>query len=351
VEEELDAGFWRRYARASHTLNLLIVVIDLGYALATYSTGPHRVPLVLINVAALGGIVSAIAIVPEQKIAGSPHRNLIFGVWCVAGPLLVAAGAWLDGGITSPLAWLFPLSVMFTAAVHRPGTVVLSALASLGGYVVVAGAHGAIVAHPANVAVQSGYLISLAYAGALTAHYRWSDYDTRVEITKWLSSLADRDSLTGLLNHRAFHEQLAREVAQASRDREPLAVLVVDADHFKKVNDEHGHLVGDEVLKAVAAAIVAETRAGDLCARIGGEEFCIALPRATRAEALDVAERIRVAVAALDAGAPITVSIGLGLAPATGGTSLPTAVLARADAALYEAKRHGRNQVRELAAA
>jgi diguanylate cyclase (GGDEF)-like protein len=352
VEEELDAGFWRRYARAAHTLNLVIVAIDLCYALATYSTGPNRLALVLINVAAFGGIVSAIAMVPEAKIAASPHRDVIFGSWCVAGPVLVAVAASLDGGVASPLAWLFPLAVMFTATVHRPPIVVLSAVASLTSYIVVGGVHGSLTAHPAMVAVQSGYLIALAYAGALTAHYRWTDYDTMVGITQWLSSLADRDGLTGLLNHRAFHEQLTREVAQAERDDEPLAVLVIDADHFKRVNDDHGHLVGDEVLKALAQAIVTETRAGDLCARVGGEEFCVALPRATRAEAHDVAERVRAAVAALDVAAPITVSIGVGVASGReGGATLPTAVLQRADAALYEAKRNGRNQVCELAAA
>jgi diguanylate cyclase (GGDEF)-like protein len=351
VEEGLDADFWRRYARAAHALNLVIVVIDLGYAAATWSTGPNRLALVLLNLAALGGVVSAIAMVPEAKIAASPHRNVIFGAWCVAGPLLVAVAASLDGGITSPLSWLFPLAVMFTAAVHRPPIVILSAAASLASYIVVAGIHGSLGARPATVVVQSGYLVALASAGALTAHYRWSDFDTQVEITRWFSSLADHDSLTGLLNHRAFHEQLAREVAQAARDGEPLAVLVVDADHFKKVNDEHGHLVGDEVLKALAATIVAETRAGDLCARVGGEEFCVALPRATRAEAHEVAERVRLAVAALDVVTPITVSIGVGVAHGTTDAPVSTAVLARADAALYEAKRNGRNQVCELAAA
>jgi diguanylate cyclase (GGDEF)-like protein len=349
VEEDLDRAFWQRHARAAHSLDLVIVVINTAYILATFTTGPHRPLLLTINLCGFAGIVSAIAMVPEQRIATSAHRDLIFGMWCVSGSLLITVAAWLDGGTNSPLAWLFPLSVMFTASVHRPRLVLWSAGTGLCGYLAVAIAHGAFESHPAMMFVQAGYLTALAYAAAVTAHFRWTDYDARVELTERLSSQADRDGLTGLLNHRAFHEHLEREVAQSERADSSLAVLLVDADHFKSVNDEHGHLVGDEVLKALASVLVRETRAGDLCARIGGEEFCVALPHTTRREALDVAERIRAAVATMGAPAAVTVSIGVRVAHPNAETV--TALIEQADAALYEAKDRGRNRVCERAAA
>jgi diguanylate cyclase (GGDEF)-like protein len=349
VEEDLDAALWRRYARHAHSLNLIVVAVDLAYCLATWSTGPHRLALLLINGAGLAGIASAMITLPEARIAASPHRTVIFATWCVTGTVLITVATLLDGGVTSPLAWLFPMSVMFTASVHRPVVVLLSAAAGLAGYLLVAATHDGFASHPATVVVQAGYLVALAYATATTAHYRWLDRDARVGLTERLSSLAERDGLTGLLNHRAFHEHLAREVARATREGEPLAVLVVDADHFKAVNDDHGHLVGDDVLKALAAVLTAETRAGDLCARLGGEEFCVALPRATRTDALEIAERVRVAVTRMPAPAAITVSIGVGVATAIEGSA--KVLIGRADAALYEAKRSGRNRVCEHRAA
>jgi diguanylate cyclase (GGDEF)-like protein len=349
VEEDLDGGLWRRYARHAHSLNLIVVVIDLVYFAATFSSGPNRLALVLISLAGLGGTISAFVSLPEERIAVSPHRALIFASWCISGSLLITVACWLDGGIGSPIAWLFPLSVMFTATVHRPSNVLMSAAAGLAGYLTVAGVHGTFTSHPATVVVCAAYLVALGYASAMTAHFRWLDHDARVALTERLSLLADHDGLTGLLNHRAFYEHLARELAQSARDGQPLAVLLIDADHFKAVNDEHGHLAGDEVLKALGQVIVAETRAGDLCARIGGEEFCIALPHATLDEALEVAERVRAAAAAMPAPASITVSVGVGVAAVNSGTL--TALLEQADAALYKAKRTGRNRVCEPVAA
>jgi diguanylate cyclase (GGDEF)-like protein len=349
VEEDLERGFWRRYARAAHTLDFAIVLVNTAYVTATFSTGPNRGALLAINLAGLVGIVAAIVMVPEEKVANSPNRDLIFGVWCLAGPLLVAAAAYLDGGTSSPLAWLFPLSVMFTSAVHRPPIVVMAALASLASYFAVASARGDLTSRPALVFVQGGYLVALGYAGTLTAHFRWTDHDARVALNERLSSLADRDGLTGLLNHRAFYDHLGREIAQAARQDEPVAVLLIDADHFKSVNDRHGHLVGDDVLKAVAGVIVAETRAGDLCGRIGGEEFCVALPGASRDRALEIAERVRTAVEAITEPAAVTVSIGVGTAHRA--RNRVTALIEQADAALYTAKHNGRNCVRERAVA
>ena len=165
-----------------------------------------------------------------------------------------------------------------------------------------------------------------------------------------LSSLAvasRRDGLTGLPNRRAFDEELAREVPRATRAGAPLAVVVLDVDRFKAVNDLHGHAAGDAVLREVAARARAGVRAGDLAARIGGEEFALLLPGADLAGAHELAERLRAAIATAPfeaEGKTLEVTASLGCAALAAGEP-PEALLARADARLYEAKRTGRNRV------
>jgi diguanylate cyclase (GGDEF)-like protein len=161
-------------------------------------------------------------------------------------------------------------------------------------------------------------------------------------------ALASRcDPLTRLPNRRAFEEELAREIARAARSGAPLAVVALDVDRFKAVNDAHGHAAGDAVLRAVAERAAAAIRAGDVLARIGGEEFAAVLPGADLPRAVEVAERIRAALAAVPVEAgecrlAITASFGCAaLAPG----EEPGALLARADARLYDAKQAGRDRV------
>lgn len=163
-----------------------------------------------------------------------------------------------------------------------------------------------------------------------------------------LADLARRDALTGLANRRAFEEALQREVARARRTGEALAVVALDIDHFKRVNDTHGHAAGDLVLAEVAARAQRALRVEDLLARIGGEELAALLPGASLAAAAEVAERIRHAVG--DAGiavaaTAIDVTVSLGCAALLADEREGAALLARADARLYDAKRAGRNRV------
>jgi diguanylate cyclase (GGDEF)-like protein len=162
-----------------------------------------------------------------------------------------------------------------------------------------------------------------------------------------LADLARRDSLTGLANRRAFEEALQREVARARRAGSALGLLVMDIDDFKRVNDTHGHAAGDRVLAEVAVRSQRALRVEDLLARVGGEELAALLPGATLAAAVEVAERIRHAIAAsaIPAGpASVSVTVSLGCA-ALGADERDAAFLARADARLYDAKRAGKNRV------
>ena len=174
---------------------------------------------------------------------------------------------------------------------------------------------------------------------------------------EWMAGLVDalvdlssRDALTGLANRRSFELSLAREIDRVARNGEPALLLALDIDHFKRVNDSHGHAAGDQVLKAVAAALLDSVRPMDLVARVGGEEFAIILPNCPSTFGATVAERVRRRVGrspiALSATQQIEVTISIGGAFAPQWIrSTPALWIERADQQLYRAKAQGRNLV------
>jgi diguanylate cyclase (GGDEF)-like protein len=164
-----------------------------------------------------------------------------------------------------------------------------------------------------------------------------------------LAHLSRTDVLTGLRNRRYFQERLEEEFARASRYGHPLSLLLIDVDRLKQVNDRHGHKSGDLALGRAAAAIRTGSRAGDIGARWGGDEFALLAPNTGRPEALSVAERVR-SLASSPAGPAgedvVTVSVGVAtFDPQASAVRSPEALVGVADAALYEAKRAGRDRV------
>ncbi len=162
--------------------------------------------------------------------------------------------------------------------------------------------------------------------------------------------LAVTDQLTGLHNRRYMETQLAALVKRASMGGEPVAALMIDIDHFKKINDSFGHDAGDEVLREFAVRLATNVRAVDLPCRYGGEEFTVIMPGTRLADAERIAERIRLHVA----GSPfrvaggkelLTVTISVGVASTVTDLDTPETLLKRADGAVYEAKHAGRNRV------
>lgn len=160
--------------------------------------------------------------------------------------------------------------------------------------------------------------------------------------------LATMDTLTGLYNRRHFLELLERELARTTSHRRPLALLIIDLDHFKLINDRHGHPAGDIVLKQVAAVLSGDTRDDFIMARIGGEEFAAVLPEHGVEQAAEFAQRLCDAIAALelseDAGAK-RVTISIGVAGWRADMANASDFLRAADAELYRAKQTGRNRV------
>ena len=164
-----------------------------------------------------------------------------------------------------------------------------------------------------------------------------------------LASLARTDALTGLPNRRALEDELTRSAARASRDGTWLSLLALDVDFFKSFNDKHGHAAGDAVLATVGRVLLEQCRKGDMPARYGGEEFTVVLPNTNPLGANVVAERIRRAFEASETefeGKTLKITMSVGVASAQGIATNPVTVLAaRADEALYRAKRGGRNRV------
>jgi diguanylate cyclase (GGDEF)-like protein/PAS domain S-box-containing protein len=168
-----------------------------------------------------------------------------------------------------------------------------------------------------------------------------------------LEQLSRQDPLTGLANRREFGERAAIERERAERSRSPLSLAMLDIDRFKDVNDRHGHALGDQVLREIAAILQRECRVADLVSRYGGEEFALALPDTDLPEALAVCERIRTAIQSHDWARlrhGLQLSISIGVATRALGESVDAA-LARADALLYQAKHRGRNRVEGVAVA
>jgi len=166
------------------------------------------------------------------------------------------------------------------------------------------------------------------------------------------------DTKTGLLNASTWEHEAAVEIARAVRTGTPLALALVDIDHFKVVNDTHGHLVGDKALRAVADGLRSQLRVYDVAGRFGGEEFVVLLPHACEEDALSIAERLRTHIAALsipvndeDESEPhVKLTISVGVAALNGDNRELTDMMAAADAALYHAKVTGRNKTHVISA-
>jgi len=163
------------------------------------------------------------------------------------------------------------------------------------------------------------------------------------ELLREVERLATRDSLTGVANRRLFDESLERELARSVRLVTSLSLVLLDVDRFKQVNDSYGHQTGDAVLREVADSLVSQTKALDVVARLGGDEFVVLLPGCDHDDAVRVAERVRGELARRGGNQPITMSAGVATFPQHARDA--DELVSTADAALYEAKRRGRDCV------
>jgi diguanylate cyclase (GGDEF)-like protein len=267
------------------------------------------------------GVVSTFVLsrLPMGRIVASRYRELFFVGWSVADIALIAVAVAADGGVTSPvtLCYLFPL--LFSSLSYPARSIAIVYAAALSSYALVG--LGADL-DAARVFMGLGALAMAPFIGFLQV--REHERERRA-----LKESARTDALTGLLNHTAFQEQLAAELETA----DALALLALDVDRFKAVNDRHGHAAGDRALRDVADAVRAVVRPGDHCGRMGGDEFMLALPGADPPAAQRVAERLTLALSQ----SPVTVSIGIAVFP--GDASEREQLMHCADTAMYARKR------------
>jgi diguanylate cyclase (GGDEF)-like protein len=192
-----------------------------------------------------------------------------------------------------------------------------------------------------RIASEAGYLIVLAVAMAGLEQLQSTQRD--------LERLATQDQLTGALNARAFAERLAQELDRNRRYSRPLALLYVDLDDFKAVNDRHGHQTGDAVLRLVADATRRAVRQADIVGRLGGDEFAVLMPETEGGVAEAAATRLASGIRTVFRGTPsVTASIGL-VSTVNAATTGADELLRRADQAMYEAKRGGKDRVVQVA--
>jgi diguanylate cyclase (GGDEF)-like protein len=196
-----------------------------------------------------------------------------------------------------------------------------------------------------------GYEVSWSYVTVVTFLLQFMGFSAGVlaggeeRLRAVIAEVAVTDSLTGLPNRRRFHDAYATSLEDAVQQKVPLALMLIDVDHFKEINDEFGHPAGDDKLREVAQGLRGVLRSTDLVARYGGDEFVVVAPHASRESARALAERMREAARECDA----SVSIGVAIYPEDAPDQ--DTLIGAADAALYRAKQAGRNCVWDAAAA
>jgi diguanylate cyclase (GGDEF)-like protein len=286
-------------------------------------------------------LAAAIATLVVVAVGGAGlQRKARPELWVFATTILwlqlaLSAAVIFSGGPGGGAASLLAIPVVMVAArFNNRGLVVGAPVSALLVVLTTVGLDpGYVFGHPQALMVPLTLVLCVAvYVSPLVA----SDERHRANSTL--------DQLTGLLNRRALEPRFAEVAEQAALSGQPVSFVLADIDHFKRVNDEHGHVVGDDVLREVAAALRASLRSFELLYRFGGEEFLLLLPGAESDDAADIAESLRAAVAALEPqGLLLTCSFGV--ATADGAGLRLDALLDAADRALYAAKHGGRNRV------
>jgi len=282
---------------------LLVWIMPVGYGLS-FSSYQLRVGWANLLLAAQMLIVARACLYPASRDFGRRSWR-----YPLAGCLVVMAGFTAARGVLG--AWFTELYPFFRAPT------------------------------PVNIAALVGANMSLVL-GTIAILAAW-----REEAERQLHKLATTDGLTGLFNRHGWAAQTRSPLQQAQRHGHPLSLLMVDLDHFKRINDTHGHEAGDKALQFMGQLLQRCQRAGDVGARVGGEEFCVLLPHTdtAAAQAFDARLRAELAASAAAAGLPFALDFSSGHAQYRAAGETIESLMARADAALYRAKKSGRGRL------
>ncbi len=313
-EATFSAGVW---------LTFVVCGSSAVYLAFTWQQ-PNRIVISLaFGGGALGGAI--VGLLPRERIVRSRWREAFFLAWSLLDLALIVLGTVEDGGTRSPLALIFFLPVVFAAMSYPTASVM-----TVGGVSVAAYLTLAVLVGGAGWGYQALFAVMLACAGVLSAWQARSHDDQR----RVLIEVSHADPLTGCLNRRGFEERALAEIGAAARSSAPGAVLLLDVDRLKLVNDRQGHEAGDEMLRWVVRTLQTTVRPTDAIGRLGGDEFAVLFADTRGADAAAISSRVTVA---LSERAPC--SVGLAEFPLDG-TSLDE-LLREADRRLY-ASRHGR---------
>lgn len=311
----------------------------LFYVFRTWEAGPNRPWIALVGILA---IVQALTVWSCRRyFVTDRQRAHLFIAWNVLSYVLIAIAVALDGGIGSPIAMAWVLPVIYLLMGFSRRAIVFCGSTGIALYFLVA----QLTPGPLNFAalvLQVVVLVDAVFMVLLGAMAREQREGVLAAVRTQLSILATTDSLTGCLNQPEFTRVTTAEVERAVRCRYPVAMLAIDVDHFKVINDTHGHLTGDDVLGRLGSILRAGVRRTDSVGRIGGDELAVLCPETDLPEATELAERLRSAARGLSVGTPVTLSIGISLLGR--GETDPQPLRERADLALYDAKRKGRDR-------
>ncbi len=313
-EATIVAGCW---------LTCCVGALGEVYVVGTWHR-PNRPELgVLFGMAIALGVV--VALLPRERIVRSRYREPFFLAWTFMDFVLIVLGTLADGGTASPLMLLIFIPVVFSSMSYPLASVLAVGILSVISYLALA-----VTAGGSSPAYQGAFVAALACTAGMStwqARNHNRQHDALAEVSR-------SDPLTGCLNRRGFEERATGELAEMSRSGRPGAVMVLDIDHFKPINDELGHAAGDALLCWVVETLQRVVRQVDAVGRLGGDEFAVLFPRIDPTQALRGATRIQEALAER---APC--SIGIAVYP-DDGTNLEE-LTRQADMRLY-ASRHGR---------
>ena len=337
TENDMAVRFRQSHVRLGVALSLATLVEAVGYAWLGRTHGDRGALLVLAFGAA---VVTAGVWFIGPVMARHRHHAAFFVSWSAGIIAMILVGAALDGGEKSPIAVSLFLPMLYAALAYRPLVVLLLGASEVVGYVTMT--YTDATPNTAYAALMTGTLTLAVLMAAQSARTREGQARELHALAVRLEVEATRDGLTDCLNRRGFDGALETEVSRAIRYGRPMALLLLDVDHLKKINDTRGHSGGDAALQHVASAIHRASRPNDVAARYGGDEFALLIPESGIAGALVLAERIHAALHATTDRVNVTVSIGA--ACINSEITTVDELLRAADNALYTAKRTGRGQ-------
>jgi diguanylate cyclase (GGDEF)-like protein len=301
---------------------LFVAAAAIPYLVSTWHEPGRAVTLALL-ILAVCGTLPFLFLPLERFLARKRAQDVFFLSWTGIDVALIAALATLDGGIASPFTVLLFLTQAFAAVFYPPRLVFLAAAMNVVGLTAIA-----MLGEPYEFTATLFVAAALVGTSLLCA---WAAINAAVQ-RRELARASRTDPLTGCLNRLGLEERLAQEVARAERAEASFALVVVDLDDFKRVNDDHGHAAGDELLCDIVNAMAEVVRGMDAIGRLGGDEFALIFPEATPAEVVTLVKRVQRAV---DHLAPC--SLGGACYPQDGGSA--DAIIAFADHEMYRHKR------------